>query len=648
MGLRTGSPIPFEPSSARKGRARAKLNGVADQAGAQGDDLVRVDLTITAFVDGEPVVTWRDPDGEVDGASVNPASAMLDDLAPLVEAFFSRTTTDRLELGDRVSRTVAERARSLVPERYLGQQLCEQLLPRNGVRERFDELADRHVVLQLKVAGDRQGAKALTALPWELSVADGRYILGRGKVDLVRLPSSTQRPAESASAGVPATDGTLRILVFEGSRRHPEQPDDDDRLPISEAAGVLRRALGERDLPAEVDTFAGALESLRGHVSDHEPYDLVVFEGHGSRKGLWVEDPDEEVGAVWIPGPTIAWAFKERPPRAVVLVACNAGQSAKSPIQLPGVAQALAEAGIAALAFQTSIYTIDESTTVLEALARSLHSAGTIREATAEVRAAFAGLGRAGDEGRFARAVLWQPSAEDVWIRVPPRPDAGWDVTHRSAPAERPWGEDAWLPRPGDDRDAVLSPDGGAWARRTRRGVEITTVDGTSAWTLKDMSADAVPIAISPIDGDQVFVLTTGERTTDWFVRLGVGMQVERRVVKDRAHHAAWVSDRFTWTDLEGSVHFPGDLPATNGSHIASAVLGGTRMTAWTDSQRMLRVQRRRHGKAEVRGVPIPAQVADVDELAVTPTADGPDRVWIRSGDTWHGCAWDSLGLEDS
>lgn len=607
---------------------------------------VGVDLAIEASGDGELLVRWHDDQG---GEAIGRAEHREDDErtnALLARAFFARWEELSPAEKERLTQDDLRWVQRRGIEKVLGQRLGNLLLPAGPVRTRFKELVagGQHLVVRLRVGGEERAASTVRALPWELVRTSEVATFGGGDVDLVRLTALGPR----MGSDLPPTGAIPRVLVIQGSMRPCKELDDapDVVVPLK-AHRVLPTVLA-----SEVDLVvrSGTAQDLRLYLRSGggETFDLVIFEGHGASDRLWMDDPVGDCGAAWVRALELVEIVRGHA-RAAMLVACNAGQAAVGPGALPGVAEALAEAGIPTLAFQTVILDVetpgrDETQAALVAVGEVVRSGGTLRTATARIRASLAKV-RAGDEVAFARPVLWQAVPEDVWIGEPA--SDGWDLARRSPCAERPWGDGGWLARPAEDWDAVLSADGRAWARRARDGVRLTFVDETRAWTVKRIDRDATPVAISPIDQDhRVSVLTKAERSKDWRVFLDASPQPSITVseVGGDARRAAWVGDRFAWTDAQGTVHCPGDLPAADATYISSAADGDVTITAWIDGQGMLWAHRRHAATTEVRRLPLPDQAATIDELAVALTPDGDGRMWVRTDTTtWRGCRWTSM-----
>jgi hypothetical protein len=622
--------------------SRARLRHVDWEGGGDAGG-IGVDLVIEASGDGDLEVLWHDDEG---GEAIGQVKHREDDeqtIAELARAFFARREELTQAEAERLAPDDLRQARRI--ERLLGQRLGNLLLPAGPVRTRFKGLAEggQHLIVRLGVGGEERVASTVRALPWELARVFEVAIFGRGDVDLVRLTALGPR----VRSDLPSPGAIPRVLVAQGSRRTCEGLHDAPGLEVPlKAHRVLPTVLGDE---AELVVRSGTAQDLRLYLRSGggQTFDLFIFEGHGASDRLWMDDPVAKCGATWVRALEMAEILRGHA-RAALLIACNAGQAAEGPGALPGVAEALAEAGIPAVGFQTAIWNVeapsrDETQAALRAVGELVRSGGTLRATTARIRASLT-KARSGDEVAFARPVLWQSTPEDVWIREPA--SDGWDLIRRSPCAERPWGDGGWLARPAADWDAVLSTDGRAWARRARNGMTFTTVDETRAWTVKRIDSDAIPVAISPIDQDhRVCLLTNAERCKSWRVLLDADPQTPITVseVGGDARCAAWIGDRFAWVDTEGTVHCRGDLPAADATHISSAADGDLTITAWIDMQGMLWGHRRQAEATEVRRLPLPDQTAAIDELAVTLTPDGAGRMWVRTDTTWRGCNWTSM-----
>lgn len=216
---------------------------------------------------------------------------------------------------------------------------------------------------------------------------------------------------------------------------------------------------------------------------------------------------------------------------------------------------------------------------------------------------------------------------------------------HESSHPETPWVDERWKARPSRNwlPPPALSMDGQVWAWNTGERVQVKRLEVDEPLMIPGLGVDLIPIAVSPINAGKVRLLTVGGATEDWLVDVQLGGAERMATAQSTGTSGAWIADRFVWTDSNGAVHGPGDLPTSRCTHISSGAGRHEILTAWIDTPRTLTLHRRSNEHSEVRTQPLPEEVKRIDELVVAPTAGAPEHVWVRDGSTWYGWTWRSL-----
>jgi hypothetical protein len=154
---------------------------------------------------------------------------------------------------------------------------------------------------------------------------------------------------------------------------------------------------------------------------------------------------------------------------------------------------------------------------------------------------------------------------------------------------------------------------------------------------------DSHPIAVSPINEGYVRVLMTSATTTDCLIDLSLSSSSEVTRVGHPAQCAAWIEDRFVWSDCLGEMHGAGELPIPGCTHISNAAGPEGTLTAWIDTASTMTLHRRTSEGVELIPTVRPSDVLSVSELVVAPASVMPERVWIREGLMWRGWTWKQL-----
>lgn len=342
----------------------------------------RISFTGTA---SELMVTWRD---DVRGGSTVPVGIRLDDawLASaegLIASFLDGGTDGEvLRLGEMVSAA---------------------LLP-GQIRDRYDALdADPEVPRLLLDVTIDDAARALWMVPWELLLHARSFVLAdpdRAVRRIVDLPDAPSAPLGSGAR--------LRVQVVEGARRAPGTA----TLAPSPADHNLRLTLGQLDevelLDRIVDPTASELTASMAAIEADHPVDVLVFDGHGDPRGLWLRDPHR--GSALMDGAALAEALRGRV-RVAVLLSCGAGASLK----WESVAEHLARAGIAAVSCQTQLDQVVANDLLL-AMANELRDGYALDDAVARSRIALTRAAK--NVAAYARLATWLPTPDALHVRI--------------------------------------------------------------------------------------------------------------------------------------------------------------------------------------------------------------------------------------
>ncbi|MEM6445889.1 MAG: tetratricopeptide repeat protein, partial [Cyanobacteria bacterium P01_D01_bin.123] len=207
-----------------------------------------------------------------------------------------------------------------------------------------------------EVALVREAASDLLSLPWEI-LHDGTGYLSQGANGArVRRRLPNRKRTETIEADLP-----IRVLLVSPRPEADENDNDVGYLDHRISARALMQAvenLGESLVKVDIlqpPTFPAMKEALRQAREDHDPYEIVHFDGHGvydRRVGLGAlcfEDPrdSEKLGKrllKLVKADELAAELKEHGVPLIYLEACQSAKSKDDP--MASVAAKLLEEGV--------------------------------------------------------------------------------------------------------------------------------------------------------------------------------------------------------------------------------------------------------------------------------------------------------------
>lgn len=265
--------------------------------------------------------------------------------------------------------------------------------------------ATNRVGILLAIADDAPESTWLKSLPWELLDIGNEFVaqplLAGRYVDLIRVHDP---PFAGASLMPERTDRLLRILPVTGAR----SAHGYSRLPDAHLQQVLAgqvsnfggiEVLDEVSAPT-VAELAERLEALRAAGM---PADMLVYLGHGEPGGLVLTDGAYERAIV--SGGALAEALRGR----VLVAVLDACHSADDGVDVSGVAEALADAGVHAVAWHGQV-AVGVATTFVASLAEHLRRGWPLPSSVSMAREELIALQPTSDP--HARIALWQPGEQ--------------------------------------------------------------------------------------------------------------------------------------------------------------------------------------------------------------------------------------------
>jgi len=361
-------------------------------------------------------------------------------LTPESEKLFANS--ELLRLSAELSETYASRDKLVTDEalQVIGTMLWQSLCADEALRHAKRQAGQS--ILPVVIESDDP---AVLQLPWETICHSGFGFLARHK------EFTLSRTSPSISAQMPEVEaGPLRVLLFTSL---PDDLTEHDQLQIeAEQAGVLE-ALGpwlrsghvvlEMPDDGRFSLFMERLQSFRPQVvwlSGHGVFRKNLLDGNG--KGFFLFENDYGDGEL-VDEARLAGAFSGTAVQALILSACQSGQSASSDLN-NGLMYALAQRGIPhVVGMRESIFdrsAVQFARSFFEALLQKQGVAAALQEARREIISPM----RDSEEAQFyklAEFSFGQWCLPMLLSRDVSSPLIRWDFTPQPMRPENIWNE---------------------------------------------------------------------------------------------------------------------------------------------------------------------------------------------------------------